>query len=160
MVFLVLPAFLLLTVVPCRDWAHSVPITDGNTASDLLRSRLAEVRVLHQSLRAQGQHRVREPGSRLIAGAEHLEGLSRRRLPATRKTDWRTTEAAVATDNAPSPSVNDEVSTRSSQPSSVKEGSRPSGRDPDAPLEAVRQVPGCARRSRLASTRTPRTRPA
>jgi hypothetical protein len=33
--------------VPCwADWAHSVPIPDGNTASDLLRSRLAEVHVL------------------------------------------------------------------------------------------------------------------
>jgi len=38
------PAFLLLTVVSCwAEWAHSVPIPDGNTASDLLRSRLAEV---------------------------------------------------------------------------------------------------------------------
>src|SRR5512132_1702675 len=28
------------------DWAHSVPIPDGNTASDLLRSRLAEMHVV------------------------------------------------------------------------------------------------------------------
>jgi len=48
LVFLVLPTFLLLTVVPLlADWAHGVPIPDGNTASDLLRSRLAE---LHEVL--------------------------------------------------------------------------------------------------------------
>ena len=40
-------SLLLLTVVPLReDWAHGVPIPDGNAASDLLRSRLAEVHVL------------------------------------------------------------------------------------------------------------------